>query len=433
MLGGDASHCMLAGGSRSGKTFEIVRSIVMRAIAAPRSRHATFRQHFNSVVSSIVLDTFPRVMELCFPGVDYEIKQTPHCYARFQGDSEYWFGGLDDKARTEKVLGQEYATVHLNECSQISYQSRNVAVTRLAQQVLFTPPGASGPRGLRLRAFYDENPPSKAYWTYKLFCLKRDPESGQPLQHPEDYAVLFMNPGDNRANLPAEYIKSLEQLPPRMRARFLEGVYGDVAEGALWTLEAIERNRTFDQLPDMQRIVVAVDPSGTAGDETQSADPVGIVVVGLGTDGRGYVLEDLTLNAGPQQWATVAVSAFHRWKADLIVAERNFGGEMVRYTIQSVDENVPVKVVTASRGKAIRAEPIASLNNRGKTMFAGRFSRLEDELCAFTSRGYTGDRSPNRADAYVWGMSELFPGMVAEGPENRFDVSRWKPSPIGIG
>jgi hypothetical protein len=383
------------------------------------------------VKASIVLDTFPKMMQLCFPSVDFDINRTDW-YARLPGDSEIWFGGLDDKERTEKILGQEYATLQFNECSQIPYGSVNIALTRLAQLVRYTDPGGVE-RALRLKAFYDENPPSQAHWTYKLFVKKQEPESGKPLSSPGDYAFMYMNPVDNRENLPAEYIASLERMPARMRQRFLEGKFADITENALWSVESIDRWRSVPEhgLPDMQRVIVAIDPSGSGDDDNLGNDEIGIIVAGLGMDGNGYVLEDLTCKAGPKGWGQVAVSAFDRHAADLVVAETNFGGDMVRFVVRAAKPGVPFKKVTASRGKAVRAEPISSLTEQGRVRFAGSFPKLEDELCSFTTNGYLGSHSPNRADAFVWAMSELFPGIATPRPKPNLDL--YKPQGIGLG
>ena len=120
LLSGDAAHCMLFGGSRSGKTFVLVRAVCMRAIKAPKSRHAILRFRFNAVKNSIVLDTFPKVMQLCFQGVSYTLNKTDW-YAELSNGSQVWFAGLDDKERTEKILGMEFATIYFNECSQIPF------------------------------------------------------------------------------------------------------------------------------------------------------------------------------------------------------------------------------------------------------------------------------------------------------------------------
>ena len=415
-LGSGSRHILLEGGSRSGKTFLIIRAIITRALAAKNSRHAVLRFRFNHVKASVVHDTFPKVTQLCFPDIPYKLDKTDW-FAEFPNRSQIWFGGLDDKDRTEKILGQEYATLFLNEVSQIPYSSRNLALTRLAQLCTYERDGQQLP--LRLKAYYDCNPPSKAHWGYQLFHERRDPESKKPLKDANEYTSLKINPEDNRANLPADYLESLAALPTRMRKRFLEGEYAEVAPGALWTDEMIDAHRV-DEAPDMVRVVVAVDPSGSGDEDNAGNDAIGIIVAGLGTDGRAYVLEDLTLKAGPKTWGNMAVTAFDRHMADRIVGETNYGGEMVKYVVQTAKPGVPFRKLTASRGKHVRAEPISALTEQGKIRFVGTFPDLEDELCAFNTNGYMGEQSPNRADAFVWAMCELFPGMTQkERPENR--------------
>ena len=409
ILNGPATHIMLAGGSRSGKTFQIVRKQVQRRLKAPGSRGAVLRFRTGHVRQSIVLDTFPTVMAKCFPGVPYDLNKSD-LYATFPGGSELWFSGLDDKKRVEKVLGKEYADILLNECSQIPYESRNFAVTRLAQKVTDRATG----RDLVLKMYYDENPPTKGHWTYRMFKLLQDPETRRQLE-PADFAFFQINPRDNQANISSDYIKTLEQLPERLRKRFLEGEFGEEAPNALFRDEWFERWRNFDEeLPDMLRIVVAVDPSGAGDEDNFDNDAIGIVVCGLGLDGYGYVLEDLTCKAGPGVWGRVACDAFERWGADRIVAEVNFGGAMVHHVIKSIRPNTPFRPVKASRGKVVRAEPISALVENGKVRMAGIFRELEDECCATTTHGYMGENSPNRMDAMVWGFADLFPQLVKE-------------------
>lgn len=411
LLGSPAKHVMLAGGSRSGKTFLIARALTMRALAARRSRHAVLRLRFSAVKTSVVLDTFPKMMELCYPSIDYDLSKTDW-YARFPNDAELWFVGLDDKDRTEKILGREFATLFFNECSQIPLTSINTALTRLSQKCDAEIDGRSRP--LRLKAFYDENPPSQAHWSYKQFVRKLEPEGGKTLAEPDNYAMMYLNPGDNVANLPGDYLKSLAALPARMRLRFLEGKFADVTTGALWSVELIDKQRVLQDLPDMQRVIVAVDPSGSGDTDNAGNDDIGIVVVGLGIDGRAYVLEDATCKAGPSVWGRVVATCYERHQADGIVAEKNFGGDMVRHVIKTALPNASVKLVTASRGKVVRAEPISALTEQGKVRFAGTFPELEEELVSMTTRGYMGENSPNRADAFVWGVSEIFPGVTRQ-------------------
>lgn len=412
VLAGTAAHTMLFGGSRSGKTFLILRAIATRALKAPGSRHAVLRFRFNAVKSAIVYDTWPKMMELCYPDVPTSINKTDW-FAQV-GDSQVWFGGLDDKDRTEKILGQEYATIFLNECSQIPWASRNIAVTRLAQRVPVKVDGMA-PHDLALRMFYDENPPDKAHWSYRLFRQKLDPETRLPLRDPDNYSSFQINPADNAANLPPGYMAELEGLSERMRRRFLSGEFRESNPAGLFPDEHIDKWRVIDgKLPDMQRIIVAVDPSGSGDTDNTDNDAIGIVVAGLGTDGNAYVLEDLTVKAGPATWGRIATGAFDRRAADLIVGEVNYGGAMVNQVIQTARPRTPFREVNASRGKVVRAEPISSLVELGKIRLAGYFRELEDELAGFTTNGYIGENSPNRADAFVWAMTELFPGVVRE-------------------
>lgn len=410
LISGNATHCLLYGGSRSGKTFLIIEAIVFRAIAAAHSRHAILRFRFNHCKQSVAFDTFPKVMRLCFPQVTYKLDKTDW-YAEFPNGAQIWFGGLDDKERTEKILGQEYVTIFLNESSQIPFSSRNIAVTRLAQKVYHNINGKS--EMMRRKMYYDENPPSQAHWSYRLFVRKVDPDSGRPLGDPDNYAYLQLNPEDNLDNLPDDYIKTLASLPARMRARFLKGQFADITTGALWHAEGIDKWRVVDgELPDMQRVVIGVDPSGSDDTDNIGNDEIGIVVAGLGTDGNGYLLEDLTVKAGPKTWGNIVTTAFDRHAADKVVGEVNFGGAMVNYVIQTTRARTPFEAVTASRGKAVRAEPISSLAELGKIRHVGNFQQLEEELCSFTTAGYVGSNSPNRGDAYVWAFTALFPGLV---------------------
>jgi len=413
LIASDATHQMLFGGSRSGKTFLFVRIVVMRAMKAPKSRHVILRFRFNACMAAIGMDTFPKVMLTCFPGIKYTLDKKNWIFTLENG-SEVWLGGLDDKERTEKILGQEFATIYLNECSQIPYNSRNIALTRLAQAVMQEMAGRE-PTPLRVRMYYDCNPPSKAHWTYKLFHDKRDPESGKSLPQPADYAWFQINPEDNLQNLTVGYLDTLRNLSPRLQKRFLKGEFGDATPNALFAQETIDAWRSEnDKLPDFVRVVVAVDPSGSGDSDNADNDAIGILVAALGTDGNAYVVEDCTVKAGPGTWGRVAASAYERHAADVIVGETNYGGEMVKFTVQTADPRANYKAVTATRGKVVRAEPISALYDKGKVRHVGQFHQLEDELCAFSTFGYTGQASPNRADALIWALTELFPGVVKQ-------------------
>src|SRR5258708_23052688 len=240
LLAGPQRHTAMVGGSRSGKTFLLVRAVIVRALRAENSRHVILRFRENAVWRSIGLDTFPSVMRKCFPGLPYITKRADGFFL-LPNKSEVWLGGLDDQDRTERILGQEFATIYYNECSQITYRSYLMASTRLAQQVESSYAYKPKRGILKGRAYFDLNPTGKGHWTNRLFGQLRDPVSLQPLANPHDYARMFMNPRDNSANLSKEYIESLAALPERQRRRVYAGVYVDESEGALRTYDTIER------------------------------------------------------------------------------------------------------------------------------------------------------------------------------------------------
>jgi hypothetical protein len=406
-LTSDATHIALGGGSRSGKTFLLVRAVIIRALKSGGSRHAIFRFRFNAIKGAIIYDTLPKVIALCFPELvgNYSLNKTDW-FVTLPNGSEIWFCGLDDKERTEKILGLEFATVYFNECSQIPWGSIVTALTRLAQKTL----------NLRLKAYYDFNPPGKKHWTYLRFVDKKNPETKRPEPNPEDYAFFLINPSDNRDNLDPKYLALLDSLPEKARNRFLLGKFADDSDGALWTDDLLARTRRLgrleEKLPDFLRVVVSVDPSGCRGDEDLRSDEIGITVCALGTDGHGYLLEDLSGRYGPAEWGRIATNAYERHKADRIVGETNYGGAMVEAVVRAASPNVAYSEVTASRGKVVRAEPVAALYEQDKVHHVGYYPELEEQLCSFTQSGYQGMRSPDRADSAIWGFTELFPGMT---------------------
>ena len=435
LMSGPKRHVCLEGGSRSGKTFIATRQLGVRAIKAGGSRHGILRWKFKHVKESIGMDTFPKVMKICFPGVRYEINKSDWVayIGTGNGTSEIWFGGLDDKERTEKILGKEFSTIYLNEASQIGFTERNMAVTRLAEQVKYELEGQS--KVLKQRMLYDLNPPSKAHWAYTLFHNLQYPGDRKPLPNPEDFGYLVMNPRDNAENLSEEYLRELQALPLRLRRRFWEGLYSEIAPGALWQEETIDRWRATDgELPDLLRIVVAVDPSGASDDEAAENDEIGIVVGGLGTDGVGYVLEDLTIKTGPETWGKIVCDAYDRWDADSIVGETNFGGDMVRAVVHATDtKRRSFKKLHASRGKVARAEPVSILWHDGRMRMVGYKSDLENEMLSMTDHGYKGEGSPNRVDAMVWLGHELFPHIRRSEQKESRKTRRTRGERIPVG
>lgn len=196
----------------------------------------------------------------------------------------------------------------------------------------------------------------------------------------------------------------------RLGRQELEAEWLDDVPGALWSREVLEQHRVREA-PDLVRIVVAIDPSGGS---TEGHAEVGIVAAGKGADGHGYILRDVSERLSPERWARRAIQTYYALEANLIVAEKNFGGDMCAATMRSVDANVPVKLVSASRGKRLRAEPVAALDEQGKIHHVGVMPTLEDQLCSWVPD--SGDPSPDRLDARVWAITELLLG----NPEVRF-------------
>jgi len=168
------------------------------------------------------MDTLPKVLAICFPDMPVKWNKTDY-FITLPNGSEYWIAGLDDDKRTEKILGKEYSTIHFNECSQLTYSSVQMALTRLAEL-----------NDLKNKAYYDMNPPSKNSWTYWQFIKKLNPVDSEPLKRPENFVSIVMNPIDNLDNIDSEYIELLESLPEKERERFLHGIFSDSDDGQVY-------------------------------------------------------------------------------------------------------------------------------------------------------------------------------------------------------
>jgi phage terminase large subunit-like protein len=210
---------------------------------------------------------------------------------------------------------------------------------------------------------------------------------------------------DNAKNLAPSALAELKLRyeNTRLGRQELYGEILDTVEGALWTREMIERARVTD-IPPLIRIVVAIDPAVT---NNATSDETGIVAAGITSDNHYYVLSDKSLKASPDAWARQAVNLYHDLGADKIIAETNNGGDMVTLLIKQVDHSAPVKKVTATRGKQLRAEPISSLYEQGRVHHHGYFAELETQMCEWTP---VSSESPDRLDALVWAITELNSG-----------------------
>lgn len=227
----------------------------------------------------------------------------------------------------------------------------------------------------------------------------------------------------NRANLAASFLERIQSRysGTRLGRQELEAeILGDLP-GALWSMASLDAYRLREQ-PKLARVVVSVDPAVT---DTGNSDEHGIIVAAITDDQRGVVLEDASIAGSPSDWAKRAVSLYRSYQADGIVVEVNQGGDMVAHTLRTVDPNVNIIEVRASRGKHIRAEPISALYEQGKIGHVGSFPELESQMTQMTTTGYEGDGSPDRVDALVWAFTELFPEMTERVPDvSKFVIPR---------
>ena len=223
----------------------------------------------------------------------------------------------------------------------------------------------------------------------------------------------------NRDNLAGSFFSQIirQYEGTRLGRQELNAEILDDFPGALWTRAILDRANAPVSVPEMWRIVVAVDASGARGADDELADSIGIVVAGKGLDGRAYVLADRSCKLSPAGWGRRAVEAYRDFKADRVVYERNYGGAMIEHVLRTADRSIACKEVVASRGKVVRAEPIAALYEQGRVSHVAAFAELEDQQCLMTSDGYRGDGSPDRVDALVWALSELM--LIEKGA---FDI-----------
>lgn len=239
----------------------------------------------------------------------------------------------------------------------------------------------------------------------------------------KDTVTVRGNTYDNSANLAAPFLKQIEERygGTRLGRQEIEGEILDDIPGALWSRSKLDEYRLAES-PDLSRIVVAVDPATSS---EEGADETGIVVCGIAKDNdgytRGYVLEDGTLRGSPEEWARKAINLYRKYSADKIIAEKNQGGEMVSSVFRSVDRSIPVELVTATRGKHVRAEPISALYEQGRIHHVGRFDELEDQMCLFSIDNLRSSDygSPDRVDALVWGFTFLFEKLTSRRREQK--------------
>lgn len=208
---------------------------------------------------------------------------------------------------------------------------------------------------------------------------------------------------DNIDNLAPEFIERIRRQYEGTRIGRQE-LYAELleeADGALWSRKELEMLRV-PQAPQLKRIVIAIDPAVTSNEQS---DETGIVVAGIGIDNHAYIISDLSGRYSPDNWARIAVDAYRHWKADRVIGEKNNGGDLIEFTLRTVDANISYRSVSASRGKQARAEPVHALYEQGRVHHVGSLPALEDQLVNWEPLG--SERSPDRLDAMVWAVTEL--------------------------
>ena len=395
---------LLFGGSRSGKTFIAVRNIIIRA-SKVKSRHLICRYRFNSVKTSIGMDTIPKVLSLCFPNLPTKMNKTDW-FLSLPNGSEIWLAGTDDKERTEKVLGTEFSTIYFNESSQFAdWETINLILTRLAENA-----------GLKNRAWFDCNPPTKKHWSYGVFIEGQIPKTKEPIPNFErDYGHMLMNPGDNQENLPEDYIEMLKGMPRRQRQRFLEGKFLLDVDGALWTQQMIDDAKAMPEPWAKKRIVIGVDPATTSNEDS---DDWGIGCASSYANEKYSVDADYTRVMSPGDAAQAIIEAYNHHEADAVVVETNQGGDMIAQILWDAGYRGKVIQVHASKSKFSRAEPIAALYETNEVKqcqvhHAPGLGEFEDEITQYVP--LTSKKSPNRLDWAVWALTELSGGNNIAG------------------
>jgi predicted phage terminase large subunit-like protein len=308
-------------------------------------------------------------------------------WIEYPNGSRVWFLGLDpdpDTGVPSKVGSLDLAYAFVDEAVELDEADWIMLLGRLRSQMApYRQIGAA------------TNPADPNHWLKQRFTPST-----------ERRVYLHARTADNKL-LPLDYIERADELTGLFHARYAEGQWIAV-EGALWSTEDFREYREPPSTgqggvvkPEYVRIAIGVDPAVTA---TTRSDETGIIVAGIGVDGRAYILDDWSGRFAPDEWANRVKQAYEEWSADLIVAEVNQGGDLVESNLRAASSYLPIRKVTATRGKTVRAEPIANLYKQGRVSHVRRFAELEQQLVTYDPSART---SPDRLDALVWVLTEL--------------------------
>ena len=403
---------MLFGGAGSGKTWIAVSTIVLRALMAPNTLHTILRKELSTARVAIWDQTLPQVLKARWPDVPYHLNNQHSKLTFPHNGSVIRLGGVSDRNKLEKLLGPSQTTIYLNECTDMLADVFWYCDGRLREVSVIEP-----------KMICDCNPTFKSHWSNRFFIEGVHLDKTKIKDH-ERFGYLKMNPRDN-THLTEDYLSSLENMPSKMKKRFYDGDFTDDAEGALWRQKDIDNNRThhlnykhlIKDIP-LGFTVVAIDPATS---KTENSDLTGIVAVGcaqkLRPDGLEdfYVLADRSIKGTPLEWAQAAIELAKEVDADVIVAEKNQGGDMVEAILRSVDLRQhryrgKVDLVHATKGKLTRAEPIEALYEQGFVhhLASKELFDLEEEMTSYVPYMLSGiDSSPDRMDALVWAISYM--------------------------
>lgn len=426
----ELKYHLFYGGAGSGKSWLIMLIVILRALGAPNSRHAVFRLTRNSCEQTLFNKTFFEVMAVVFPAMlkrlqDEKLITYSDMTVTFHNGSQIFFNGLDEN-RLTKVLGDEFNTVWLNECNEdgLNYKTISVLQNRLRSKRSI---GNAVP--LKNKMFFDCNPRFYSDWEYKAFKLHVNPDDGDAMPRSHQWVAQKLNTTANLDNLGEDYMEGMETMGASARRRYLEGEWSDENTNALFTEKLIVAGRIpkpqyirtpeetlaylADQGIELARVTVSADPAVTA---DPKSDLTGITVQGIARHDDGsehaYVLADYSDRYTPDNACAVITEAYHKWGASRVVMEKNQGGLWLESTMRKHFPNVPLKFVSATAttgGKASRAEPVAAQYERGLVHHVGgkELKDLEAQMCDFGSPA-SRKKSPDRMDALVWGLTELF-------------------------
>lgn len=384
------------GGRGSGKSHFFAEAAVERHIYKPGTRIVCVREVQRSLKESVKRLVEDKITRLGVGHLFRILNDSIVC----PGDGLMLFQGMQDHTAESVKSLEGFDVAYVEEAQTMTSRSLEFlrpTIREPGSELWFSwnPRNASDPVDQLLRGL---NPPPDSIVARTSYA-----------DNPFFPAVLEEERQHDRIHSPDRY------------AHIWEGEYEPVVIGAIWSRQILHEGRRAE-FPDLERIVVGVDPAVTSPETGLQPDEHGIAVCAEGADGRGYLLEDASLRGTPKQWSTRAVAMYDKWEADAVVIEVNQGGDMCRHTLESVRPGLPIIEVRATRGKHVRAEPISSLYELGMVSHVGTFPELEAQLCKFTGSGYMGEDSPDRAEAAIWAFTNLFPPIVRRTqPENDYD------------